>query len=276
MTDQNGDRPMEGARHILGLSGGKDSTALAIYLRDRVPEMEYLFCDTGKELPETIAYLDKVEAYLGKPVTRLNANRDFDHWMKVFDGFLPSPQTRWCTKLLKLKPFEDYIGDAPAYSYIAIRADEDRTGYISHRSNLIPVYPFKEDGIDREGVLSILDQSGVGRPPYLEWGRSRSGCYFCFYQQKIEWVRLYETHREYFELAKQYEKVTDDPATTFTWNQGESLEELSRPERRAEIEREHKERMLRLRERRQGTTLVQLLAGGEVEEPEVGCNICHL
>ena len=38
-------------RHILGLSGGKDSSALAIYLRDRVPQMEYVFCDTGKELP---------------------------------------------------------------------------------------------------------------------------------------------------------------------------------------------------------------------------------
>ena len=28
-------------RHLLGLSGGKDSSALAIYLRDKVPEMEY-------------------------------------------------------------------------------------------------------------------------------------------------------------------------------------------------------------------------------------------
>ena len=28
-------------RHILGLSGGKDSSALAIYMRDKVPEMEY-------------------------------------------------------------------------------------------------------------------------------------------------------------------------------------------------------------------------------------------
>ena len=52
-------------RHILSLSGGKDSTALAIHMRDRVPEMEYVFCDTKKELPETYEYLDKIEAYLG-------------------------------------------------------------------------------------------------------------------------------------------------------------------------------------------------------------------
>ncbi|PQP32892.1 phosphoadenosine phosphosulfate reductase, partial [Desulfobacteraceae bacterium SEEP-SAG10] len=44
-------------RHIMGLSGGKDSTALALYLKDKVPDIEYFFCDTHKELPETYAYL---------------------------------------------------------------------------------------------------------------------------------------------------------------------------------------------------------------------------
>ena len=45
-------------RHILSLSGGKDSAALAIYMRDRVTEMEYVFSDTRKELPETYEYLE--------------------------------------------------------------------------------------------------------------------------------------------------------------------------------------------------------------------------
>ena len=48
-------------RHILGLSGGKDSSALAVYMRGRVPEMEYVFCDTKKELPETYEFLAKLE-----------------------------------------------------------------------------------------------------------------------------------------------------------------------------------------------------------------------
>jgi len=60
-------------RHICGISGGKDSSALAVYMRDRVPEMEYFFCDTGAELPETYEYLDKLETGLGKPIARLNA-----------------------------------------------------------------------------------------------------------------------------------------------------------------------------------------------------------
>ena len=91
-------------RHILSLSGGKDSAALAVYMRDRVPEMEYAFCDTEKELPETYEYLDRLEAYLGKKIERLNADRGFDHYLRVYNGYLPSSRMRWCTRQLKIKP----------------------------------------------------------------------------------------------------------------------------------------------------------------------------
>ena len=66
-------------RHILSLSGGKDSAALAIFMRDRVPEMEYVFCDTNKELPETYDYLNQIEAYLGRKIIHIEAERGFDH-----------------------------------------------------------------------------------------------------------------------------------------------------------------------------------------------------
>ncbi|MBA4157583.1 MAG: phosphoadenosine phosphosulfate reductase family protein [Gemmatimonadetes bacterium] len=264
-------------RHILSLSGGKDSSALAIYMRDRQPDMEYVFCDTGKELPETYAYLDAVEAYLGKPIVRLNADRDFDHWHKLFDGFLPSPQMRWCTKLLKLKPFEVYVGDDVVYSYIAIRADEDRTGYISKKSNLRPVFPFKADGIKRDDVFRILRNSGLGLPPYYEWGRSRSGCFFCFFQQKIEWVRLLQRHPDLYEEAMHYETMNAEAGTPFTWTQGETLAELARPERVREIEREATARAERLRKNRRPQTLVQLWGGEDIPEidPADSCLVCH-
>ena len=113
----------EVVRHICGISGGKDSSALAVYLRDRVPDMEYFFCDTGAELPETYEYLTRLEVILAKPIARLNAKRGFDHWFEVFRGTLPSPQMRWCTKNMKIKPIEEWIGDEPAVSYVAIRAD---------------------------------------------------------------------------------------------------------------------------------------------------------
>ena len=100
----------EEVRHILSLSGGKDSAALAIYLRDQVPQIEYIFHDTDKELPETYDYLHRLEAILGKPVVRTTPQDSFDHWLTVYKGMLPSNHRRWCTKMLKLKPFEAYVG----------------------------------------------------------------------------------------------------------------------------------------------------------------------
>lgn len=259
-------------RHVLGLSGGKDSAALAIYMRDRVPEMEYYFCDTGKELPETYEYLGRLEAALGRPIIRLNADRDFDHWMFVYGGTLPSPQMRWCTKNLKIRPFEEWVGDDTAYSYIAIRADENRTGYISTRPNILPVYPFKEDGIDADGVTRILEDAGVGLPAYYEW-RSRSGCYFCFFQRKIEWVRLSERHPDLFAKAIEYEdKISfEDKAMRgrqYTWSQGESLRELIA--RKDEIVAKHEAQAARVHAT--GRSLLDVLGS----DPDDTCLVCHL
>jgi 3'-phosphoadenosine 5'-phosphosulfate sulfotransferase (PAPS reductase)/FAD synthetase len=264
-------------RHICCLSGGKDSTATAIFMRDKVPEMEYVFCDTLKELTETYEYLNRVEAYLGKPIIRLNAKAGFDHWWKVFGGYLPSPQMRWCTKLLKLEPFERYVGDQTVISYVGIRADEDRLGYISTKPNIRAVFPLKEAGIDYAGVMRILEESGIGLPPYLKWGRTHSGCFFCFFQQPIEWVRLLEKHPEQFEEAMKYEKLSDEAGKTFTWSQGMSLSELRKPENIAAIKIRHEERQQRLKAQRGNKRLVETLAGLEDDDDgPKACLICQL
>ena len=78
-------------RHVLSLSGGKDSTALALYMRDRVSDMEYVFCDTGEELQETYDYLERIEAHLGKSVTRLNPERPFKHYPRSLSGRVAGP-----------------------------------------------------------------------------------------------------------------------------------------------------------------------------------------
>ena len=263
-------------RHILSLSGGKDSAALAIYMRDRVPEMEYVFSDTRKELPETYEYLERIEDYLGTRVHRLNADFGFDHWYDVYGGMIPSNHRRWCTKMLKLRPFEEFVGDDPVINYVGLRADENRGGYISHKPNIKAVYPFQEDGLKLADIKEILLSSGVGLPPYTQWGRTRSGCFFCFYQQKIEWVRLKEAHPDLFEQAKAYEKAYEPSGRTFTWSERESLEELERPERMAAIKREHELRAARRRERRENLTLVQVFGDEGPEENDDGCLICSL
>lgn len=266
-------------RHVLGLSGGKDSSALALYMRDRVPDMEYFFCDTGAELQETYDYLHRLESALGKPIARLNVNRDFDHWLEVYQGALPSPQMRWCTKNLKIKPLEEWIGDDPAVSYVAIRADENRLGYVSTRPNITAVFPFREEGIDRDGVNRILDEAGIGLPEYYEW-RTRSGCYFCFFQRKHEWVGLADRHPDLFERAVAYEDRTQSRSAapgsqSFTWSQGESLRDLLG--RREEIERKHQEALRRAASRRKSLPLIDVLADAlDEDDDSAACSACHL
>ena len=249
-------------RHVLGLSGGRDSAALAVHMRQHHPELniEYFFTDTGKELPEVYEYLGRLEGFLGQPILRLNPDRDFDFWLKQYNDFLPSPQSRWCTRQLKLRPFEHWLrpgleAGETIYSYVAIRSDEEyREGYASKNDRLIVRLPFKEARIDKAGVLEVLDSAGLGLPAYYSW-RTRSGCTFCFFQQKIEWVRLKEHHPEAFEEAKAYEKNSVEHGSPFTWSQGESLDELERPERVEQIRQDHERRLLRMRSKIQPNPL---------------------
>ena len=271
-------------RHIVPLSGGKDSTALAIYMIENHGHLplEFLFTDTGAELPETYAYIKRFEAIFGVEVQRLTAldlpelrvrskagkRSPFDVLLdEVYSGFLPNPQARWCTRMLKIKPFEHFVGDTECYSYIGIRADESRDGFggaalnhqeefdvkrrakpvsLSDKKNIRPVYPLKDAGLGIADVRALLDDSGLGLPDYYEW-RSRSGCYFCFYQQIGEWQALRERHPDLFKSAQTYETEKPD-GRRFTWTERRALSEIAQMERR----------------------------DTPVGEPEDGCAICHL
>ena len=259
-------------RHILGLSGGKDSTALALYLKDKVPDIEYFFCDTHKELPETYVYLRKLEILLNKKIVFLEDKRGFDHWLDVYGGFLPSAQARWCTKQLKIIPLEKYVGDDEAISYIALRADENRAGYISTKRNIQPVFPFMKDGLVKRDILKIIGNSGIGMPEYYRW-RSRSGCYFCFFQRKIEWVRLSETHPDLFEKAVKYEQEHVDGRKYF-WNQEESLLELVA--RKDQIIADQKKMMGQKKRNLPNRPLIEVFDSALDDDTEDFCFVCNL
>lgn len=260
-------------RHILGLSGGKDSAALAVYMHKRVPDMEYFFCDTHKELPETYDFLDKIRARLGITITYLSAERGFDHWLEVYGGMLPSAKARWCTKSLKIKPLESFIGTDEAVSYVGIRADENRDGYVSTKPNIKAVFPFKEDGLGKQDIIQILEESGIGMPSYYKW-RSRSGCYFCFFQRKYEWVRLSEEHPDLFAKAIEYEQNHSDGRTYF-WSEGESLQQLIA--RKEQIVADHMKLLEREQQRKPDQSLSEALASIlDDEDDTLPCLSCHV
>ena len=188
------------------------------------------------------------------------------------NGFLPSPQARWCTEYLKIKPFEEYVGDDAVLSYIAIRADE-KSGRGTYRPGATyPVYPFVEDGIDLEGVGRILTDSGIGLPDYYRW-RSRSGCYFCFFQRRIEWVGLLRNHPDLFQKAAEFEKSDETTGEMYTWNSRESLAELSEPARVQEILNANQ---AKARASSRPTALIDLFVEFQGSDASEGCLICHL
>jgi len=375
---------MSKVKHLLGISGGKDSAALSIYMSQKYPELdiEYYTCDTGKELKETYDLIEKLNSVLGRDIELYKSmdvdnspmKNPFDHFLAMYGGYLPSATARWCTNKMKLQPFEAYVGDEPTISYVGIRGDENREGYISKKENIQTIFPFRkniwsEDVIKKlltnsnieivkayynefsnknklanalqyveqpispkftqrqklnalldvdlklfnkvvfeflktteypigkleefpliendeiiglDDVFQILEESGVGIPAYYKpieyqveidgeikkgtYSRSRSGCFFCFYQQKIEWVWLLEQHSELYAKAIEYEKEG------YSW-MAERLEDLEKPERVASIKKEHYLRMNRQKKKsRTGQSWQDEILEAEGE----GCASCFI
>ena len=260
------------ARHVLGISGGKDSAALAIYLKRQgsIPEMEYYFSDTGCELDETYDFIDRLEVYLGKKIVRIGGETPFKHHLFMMGNMLPSPQQRWCTVKMKLEPFEKFVGNDDVVSYIGIRADEHRDGYISTKPNIKPVFPFIHDEIARKDVFQILKET-VGIPEYYKW-RSRSGCYFCFFQRHEEWLGLYKHHPDLFEKAMEFEKYDPETKEGYTWIAGICLKDLL----------DRKDNIIELAEKKRQsddnrTWQQKLIEDGQDDDPEdQACLICSL
>lgn len=371
-------------KHLLGISGGKDSAALSIYMSQKYPtlDIEYYTCDTGKELKETYDLIGRLNSVLGRDIELYKSmdednspmKNPFDHFLALYGGYLPSATARWCTNKMKLKPFETYVGDEPTISYVGIRGDENREGYVSKKENIQTIFPFRkniwsEDVIKKllsnsnidivrgyynqysnknvltnslqyleqlispkftqtqklnalmdvdlklfnrvvfeflkttdypigkldefpliendeiiglDDVFQILEESGVGIPAYYKpieyqveidgevkkgtYSRSRSGCFFCFYQQKIEWVWLLEQHPDLYAKAITYEKEG------YTWME-ESLEALNKPERVAAIKKEH---FLRMNRQKKKSRTGQSWQDEILEAEGEGCASCFI
>jgi len=262
-------------KHVLGLSGGKDSSALALYVKETRPDLdiEYFFTDTGYELPETNAFLDQLEEKLGY-IHRLNdsaqnniqgrGEKTFKNLLKEHGNYLPSQRDRWCTIQMKLKPFERWVDDfiSEGYeikNYVGIRADEpDRTGYMTIEKPIESIFPFREDGIVKSDIVNILQRNGLDLPDYYEW-RSRSGCTFCFYQRKIEWLKLMEKHPDKFEEAKTFEKGEGNTVVgeKFYWmGQGQPLESLEDPKVQQRILEHHEKKVERFNKKKRRNALL--------------------
>ncbi|MEJ7662190.1 MAG: hypothetical protein WKG07_22800 [Hymenobacter sp.] len=168
-TDKN-NYPMKNKplRHVLGISGGKDSAALAIYLRQRHPELEmdYYFCVTRarscrKPTPSSATW--KTTWGRDNPPERGNGGRQPQKVVRPLRGGvrrLPALVERPVVhQKLKLEPFERYVGTDPVVSYVGIRGDEDREGYISRKPNIQSIFPFRRNIWSEDVVQRVLQAS---------------------------------------------------------------------------------------------------------------------
>lgn len=197
-------------RHILALSGGKDSTAMAIHMRQHHSGLpiEYCFADTGRELPDLYRFLDDLEKYLGADIHRLtDYGRKFDYYLERWGWFLPGPSSRWCTKHLKIRPFERFMGEnvrgrfkRDATIYIGLRADESEREGNYGIEGVTYAYPLREAEISRAGVESILRDAGLRLPDFYKW-RSTGGCWMCPWQRTKDWKGLKDHHPDLFAQA---------------------------------------------------------------------------
>lgn len=179
-------------RHVIALSGGKDSTALALRLAEIEPRnYEYICNATGNELPEMVAHWAKLEALLGKPIKRVGHATDLYGLIDEIK-MLPNHKARFCTRILKIEPTIAYFDTLPKGSvlYVGLRADEEmRKGL--YGEDIEMRFPMREWGWKVEDVLCYLDSRGVTIP-------KRTDCGICPYQRIPEWFALWRDHPEEF------------------------------------------------------------------------------
>lgn len=227
-------------RHIIPISG-KDSLATALVQTAREPSLhyEYVFNDVGAELPDTYEWLDRVEETMGWEIQRIGS--DLKEVIRD-QGILPSVRMRFCTRMSKIQPMQEWLGGESVTIYYGIRADEERDGYVPIENQEVR-YPLKEFGIDLDGVYRILDSQDL-HPPSFWWQamylrvlsligsgwedaferwqleslfawRSRANCSFCFFQRQYEWIGLYEHYPDLFWEAVWMEKTVGGAG--YTW-----------------------------------------------------------
>ena len=174
---------------------------------------------------------------------------------------------------MKIIPLEKWVGDDEVITYVGIRADEDRDGYVSTKPSITARFSFKEHGLVKADIIRLLEESGIGMPDYYRW-RSRSGCYFCFFQRKYEWVMLAQEHPDLFQQAIDYEQNHRD-GRNYTWTQGETLLELL--ERKDQIIADHEKAMAKQPQSLKNQSLASILAAALDEEDDtLPCLACHL
>lgn len=198
-------------KHVVALSGGKDSTCLALLLKEREPrDYEYVYTPTGNEPPEMVAHWLRLGKLLGKPLTAITHPAGLDGLI-FQQKAIPNFRQRWCTRMLKIEPYAKWlIANSPCVSYVGLRADEEaREGgdYLDIPGAAMR-FPLREWGMNERDVFAWLAERGIEIP-------KRTDCLVCFWQRLIEWWEFWheafvansEPHKKAWQMGEAQERI---------------------------------------------------------------------
>lgn len=198
-----------GHQVVAAVSGGKDSTAMCLWLREQGIPHSRVFADTGWEAPETYAYLDELRDFLG-PIRTVRNEKLWENARPGEGGMVelirqkqmfPSRTRRFCTEKLKLAPLklhmEALADDMPVINSIGIRAAESQA-----RSKLTE-WEWNDDfdcwvwrpliAWTEADVIEIHTRNQLRPNPLYLRGSKRVGCYPCIFSNKEEIAALPES-----------------------------------------------------------------------------------
>jgi 3'-phosphoadenosine 5'-phosphosulfate sulfotransferase (PAPS reductase)/FAD synthetase len=230
MSETQGDflRPDKGRLYHVGVSGGKDSTALLLwavhesgYPLDRI---QATFCNTHNENEKTYEHVRMLSEKV-HPILWLEPELGFYDLAKKNRRF-PAPLARFCTHELKLKPTKIYLEKLYDDGWDVTALSGERRGESLERAKLEPydIHPFF--GVRSfkplldwtiEQVWAIHEKYGIPRNPLYEEGASRVGCKLCIFSRKSEIRNVAERYPEVIDQIREQEKDQSVPLRPVTF-----------------------------------------------------------
>ena len=195
-------------QNFIAYSGGVESTTMLLLFGHKATP---IFTDTGWEHQKLYDWLDTVEQKTGHKITRIRPKETLPEMIKR-QGVFPSPMMRFCTRMAKIKPMDDFLKDkTPCEIMIGLNYDErDRTGNHGLVQGVEYSYPLIDLKITRDKCIDALKQHDLypSFPAYMR----RGGCVGCFYKSKHEFYRMAkDSPEEAYEVARLEEELNADP-----------------------------------------------------------------
>lgn len=210
MTAHLVERDEHGVAHIVGMSGGHDSSIMSVLLLEREPRpYNYVCTPTGDELPEMFAHWRAMGERLGRRILPIMAKS----LRQVIDEqkTLPNHRLRFCTRIIKIEPYRAFLLDlassGPVVSYVGLRADEmgRAGGAYGDIDGVTMRFPLREWGMGEADVQAGLASRGIVCP-------IRTDCARCYHQRLGEWFLLWLDNRDLFLDAE-----ADEARTGYTF-----------------------------------------------------------